>query len=63
MLAELGRREGLDLGRLSKAFGNDVLLALSCRESGCILVSDNARDFNRIRRFVAFEFVRPWPAV
>src|SRR2546421_2953558 len=40
-----GRREGPDLGRLSKAFGNDVLLALSCREAGIVLVTDNARDF------------------
>jgi predicted nucleic acid-binding protein len=62
VLAELGRREGLDLRKLSKAFGNDVLLALSCREAGIILVTDNARDFARIARIAAFEFVRPWPA-
>ena len=62
VLAELGRREGLDLGRLSKAFGNDVLLALSCREAGIVLVTDNARDFERIGRVVTFEFVKPWPA-
>lgn len=62
VLAELGRREGLDLGRLSKAFGNDVLLALSCGEAGIVLVTDNARDFERIARVVAFEFVKPWPA-
>jgi predicted nucleic acid-binding protein len=47
---------------LSKAFGNDVLLALSCREAGIILVTDNARDFARIARIVAFDLVRPWPA-
>jgi len=61
VLAELGRREGLDLGRLSKAFGNDVLLALSCREAGIVLVTDNARDFQRIARVLSFEFVKPWP--
>lgn len=62
ILAELGRREGLDLSRLSKAFGNDVLLALSCREAGVVLVTDNERDFERVARVVAFEFVKPWPA-
>lgn len=43
------------------AFANDVLLALSCRESGCILMTENERDFSRIRRFVPFTFVGPWP--
>jgi len=62
VLAELERHEGLDLGRLSKAFGNDVLLALSCREAGIVLVTDNARDFERIASVVAFEFLKPWPA-
>jgi predicted nucleic acid-binding protein len=62
VLAELGRREGLNLSRLSKAFGNDVLLALSCREAGIVLVTDNAHDFERIARVVAFDFVKPWPA-
>jgi predicted nucleic acid-binding protein len=62
VLAELSRREGLDLSRLSKAFGNDVLLALSCREAGIVLVTDNGHDFARIASVVAFEFVKPWPA-
>lgn len=61
LLAEMARTEGLELPRVSKAFANDVLLALSCREAGCVLVTDNERDFQRIRRFVQFEFVKPWP--
>jgi predicted nucleic acid-binding protein len=61
VLAEMARKDGLEVGRVSKAFANDVLLALSCRESGCVLVTDNERDFARIRRFTPFEFVRPWP--
>jgi predicted nucleic acid-binding protein len=44
------------MARLPKAFGNDVLLALSCREAGDTLVTDNLRDFERIGRFVSFEF-------
>jgi len=61
LLAEMARKEGLEIAGVSKSFGNDVLLALSCREAGCVLVTDNERDFRRIRRFVQFEFIKPWP--
>jgi predicted nucleic acid-binding protein len=61
LLAEMARHEGLEIARVSKAFANDVLLALSCREAGCVLVTDNERDFQRIRRFVQFDFIKPWP--
>jgi predicted nucleic acid-binding protein len=61
VFSEMARKEGLEIPRLSKAFANDVMLALSCRESGTVLVTDNERDFRRIRRFVPFEFTRPWP--
>lgn len=63
LLAHMARREGLEIARVSKAFTNDVLLALSCREAGCVLVSDNAKDFQRIQRFVQFEFTKPWPGL
>jgi predicted nucleic acid-binding protein len=62
LLAQMARTEGLEIARVSKAFANDVLLAASCRESGCVLVTDNERDFSRIRRFAHFEFMKPWPA-
>lgn len=61
VLAELVRREKLELARVTKAFGNDVLLALSCRETGLVLITENQRDFARISRVVALEFVAPWP--
>lgn len=61
ILAEMAWKEGLEAGRVSKAFGNDVLLAVSCREHGMVLVTDNSRDFTRIRRYLEFEFVPPWP--
>lgn len=60
-LAELARRDGLDLSRVSKSFGNDIVLALSCREAGLVLVTDNRRDFERIARVAPFDFVDPWP--
>jgi len=62
VLSEMAGREGLEVARVPKTLGNDILLALSCRESGCVLVTDNGRDFRRIRRFVEFEFVPPWPS-
>jgi predicted nucleic acid-binding protein len=61
VLSAMVRDEGLELARVSKAFNNDLLLALSCREAGCVLVTENDRDFARIGRFVPFDFVPPWP--
>jgi predicted nucleic acid-binding protein len=61
LLAELAEREGLEVARFSKAFGNDVLLALSCREAGVTLVTDNAADFERISRIAPISHVPPWP--
>ena len=61
LLAEMARQQGLEIARVSKAFGNDVLLALSCREAGCVLVTDNDREFHRILRLVQFDFMKPWP--
>jgi len=63
VLAELVRRDGLELHRVSKAFGNDILLALSCREAGLVLVTDDTRDFGRIARVTRFEFTAPWPSM
>lgn len=62
VLAAMVKQDGLELARVSKAFANDILIAVSCREAGCVLITENVRDFSRIRRFIAFEFVTPWPA-
>ncbi|MEO8255902.1 MAG: PIN domain-containing protein [Acidobacteriota bacterium] len=62
LLSDMARRDGLEVGRVSKSFANDVLLALSCREAGCVLVTENDRNFQRIRRFLPFDYVKPWPA-
>lgn len=61
ILADLARREGLELHGVSKAFGNDILIAVSCREAGCVLITDNTRDFERIARVSSFRFVEPFP--
>jgi predicted nucleic acid-binding protein len=61
LLSDMSRKEGLEIGRVSKSFANDVLLALSCREAGYVLVTGNDRDFLRIRRYVPFDYIKPWP--
>ena len=61
LLAAMMQDEGLEPVRVSKSFSNDILLALSCREAGCVLVTENHRDFTRIQKFLRFEFVAPWP--
>jgi predicted nucleic acid-binding protein len=48
---------------LPRRFVNDVLLAMSCREAGVVLVTNNLRDFERIARVRKFDFVPPWPGM
>ena len=52
-----GHRDAID----RKSFFNDVLLAVSCREHGYVLVTDNGKDFERIKRVFAFQYTPPWP--
>lgn len=61
VLARMVREEGLEFRRIPKSLVNDVLLAASCRTAGVTLITDNGRDFERIRRFLSFVFVLPWP--
>lgn len=61
ILSELARAEGLEVSKMPKSFGNDILLALSCREAGTVLVTENMKDFKRIARISDFEFIKPWP--
>jgi predicted nucleic acid-binding protein len=46
---------------VTRSFVNDVVLAMSCREAGAILVTGNTRDFARIASVRSFDFVPPWP--
>jgi predicted nucleic acid-binding protein len=61
VLRDLTLKHALELSKVTKSFGNDVLLATSCRESGIVLVTDNLHDFQRIRHVFPFDFVAPWP--
>ena len=60
-LATLVRTEGLRLKNTPRSFIFDILIAYSCRETGAVLVSANARDLNRIARVFTFDFVAPFP--
>lgn len=60
--AALAEAERVTAAQDSRAFANDVLIAASCREVGATLVTRNHRDFERVRKVIAFRFVPPWPA-
>lgn len=61
VVATLVQRRRLSLGGLSRSFLNDVLLAVSCREAGLVLITQNTADFARIRTVEPVRFVAPWP--
>jgi len=61
VVAALVQRRRLSPGGFSRSFLNDVLLAVSCREAGVVLITLNAADFARIRTVEPFRFVAPWP--
>jgi len=46
---------------VSRSFVNDILLAMSCREAGVVLVTENLRDFARIAEVRSFDYSPPWP--
>lgn len=46
---------------VSRSFVNDILLAMSCREAGVVLVTENVKDFERIADVRPFAFTMPWP--
>jgi predicted nucleic acid-binding protein len=60
-LATLREKEGLQLAQVRRSFAFDILVAYSCRQSGAVLVTGNARDMERIRRVFTFEYVAPYP--
>jgi predicted nucleic acid-binding protein len=57
-LARLGG-EGVTKGRL---FWNDALLAAQCARLGATLVTNNAADFRRLRRYIGVRAVPPFPS-
>jgi predicted nucleic acid-binding protein len=60
VLAELNGPTGWR--SVTRSFVNDTLLAMSCREVGAVLVTNNLGDFRRIAAVREFDFIAPWPA-
>jgi len=61
-LAALFRRDGVPFKERPRSLVNDILIALTCRENGMTLLTDDG-DFKIIRPFVrGFSFLAPWPA-
>ena len=63
VLARLAELEGLELKKVTRSFGNDVLIAASCREAGVTVVTHNARDCERIARVMPFDYTGAWPVL
>jgi predicted nucleic acid-binding protein len=61
VLASLRNADGIDLKRMRRSFAMDILLAVSCREAGVVLVTENISDFERINKHIRFDFIEPWP--
>ncbi|MGH7613217.1 MAG: type II toxin-antitoxin system VapC family toxin [Gemmatimonadales bacterium] len=61
VVATLVQRRRLSPGGFSRSFLNDVLLAVSCRDAGVVLITTNVTDFSLIRSVEPFRFIAPWP--
>jgi len=62
ILAALFRQDGVPFKERPRSLVNDILIALTCRENGMTLLTDDG-DFKIIRPFVrGFSFLAPWPA-
>jgi predicted nucleic acid-binding protein len=58
VLCAVAQRERIPLGDAPRSFTNDVLIATSCRETGTVLITENARDFTAIQRHLrGFKFL------
>ena len=54
VITKLGQKYGFEEKFLTK-ITNDVLIALSARKIGAVVVTFNIKDFSRIKEFVDFE--------
>lgn len=62
ILAALFRQDSVPFKKRPRSLVNDILIALTCRENGMTLLTDDG-DFKIIRPFVrGFSFLAPWPA-
>jgi len=60
ILAALFRQDGVPFRDRPRSLVNDILIALTCRENGMTLLTDDG-DFRNIRPFIrGFSFGAPW---
>ena len=56
VIAKLGRKYGFENKYLAK-IQNDVIIALSARQIGAFIITNNTKDFLRIKEFVNFKLI------
>jgi predicted nucleic acid-binding protein len=61
VLAALVREGVVSPGGFGRSFFNDCVIAASAREHGFVLVTSNARDFQRIASLEPLSYTPPWP--
>jgi predicted nucleic acid-binding protein len=61
VLGTLWQKEGLLPEQTPRSFVFDVLMALSCRDVGAVLISRNTKDLARIARVIPIEYETPFP--
>jgi predicted nucleic acid-binding protein len=61
VVAELVKRKIVTAGGVPHSMVNDILLAVSCREEGVVLITLNDRGFGRIQQVEQLSYVLPWP--
>jgi predicted nucleic acid-binding protein len=61
-LAQLvGERKVTPGSEIRRSLVNDCLIAASARDHGFVLITDNAKDFERLKHILPMDFVPPWP--
>lgn len=63
VLSVMARRHHVDLRRISKSKANDILLAVSCREAGITVITQNRADFEAINSITPIDFMLGWPSL
>ncbi|MBI4224501.1 MAG: PIN domain-containing protein [Deltaproteobacteria bacterium] len=56
VLAKIGKKYGFESVKKGRLV-NDVLIALSCRQAGAVLLTANHKDFQIIHSFLKFQFM------
>ena len=63
ILAALFRQDGMPFGGRPRSLVNDILIAITCRENGFTLLTNDG-DFAMIRSHLrGFAYLPPWPRV